>query len=55
MIIRDLVAVIIYGIGLGGFLWFTAFWNDRGKKAAAAAAVEPVSRYGRPLVTKAGS
>ena len=52
-VIRDLVAVLIYGIGLGGFIWFVAFWNDRDKKAAAAAAVEPVSRYGRPLVAKA--
>jgi len=54
-VIRDLIAVVIYGIGLGGFLWFTAFWNDRGKRAAEAAAVEPVSRYGRPLVAKAGT
>jgi hypothetical protein len=51
--IRDLVAVLLYGVGLGGFIWFWAFWNDREKKAAEAAAVQPVSRYGRPLVAKA--
>jgi hypothetical protein len=50
--IRDLVAVLIYGVGLGGFIWFFAFWNDREKKAAEAKAVQPVSRYGRPLVAK---
>ena len=32
-----------------------AFWNDRAKRAAAAGEVEPVSAYGRPLVTKAKS
>jgi hypothetical protein len=53
--IRDLVAVILYGIGLGGFIWFAAFWNDREKKAAEASAIQPVSRYGRPLVAKADS
>lgn len=54
MIIRDLIAVLIYGVGLGGFIWAFAFWNDREKKAAAAKAIEPVSAYGRPLVAKAG-
>ena len=52
--IRDVVAVLIYGVGLGGFIWACAFWNDRVKKAAAASAIEPVSAYGRPLVAKAG-
>jgi hypothetical protein len=52
--IRDVVAVVIYGVGLGGFIWGFAFWNDREKKAAAAKSVEPVSAYGRPLVAKAG-
>jgi hypothetical protein len=53
--IRDLITVLIYGVGLGGFIWFMAFWNDRSKKMAEAPAVEPVSRYGRPLVAKAGT
>ena len=52
--IRDIVAVIIYVAGLGGFMWICKFWNDRAKNEAAAKAIEPVSRYGRPLVAKAG-
>ena len=52
-IFRDLIAVNIYVVGLGGFIWACAFWNDRSKKAAAAAAIEPISAYGRPLVAKA--
>jgi hypothetical protein len=52
-ILRDLVAVIIYAVGLGGFVWACAFWNKREETAAAADAVEPVSTYGRPLVAKA--
>lgn len=52
-ILRDLVAVAIYGVGLGGFIWAAAFWNDREKKASQAAAIEPTSSYGRPLVAKA--
>lgn len=51
--IRDLIAVNIYVVGLGMFIWGFAFWNDRAKKAAEAAALEPVSAYGRPLVAKA--
>lgn len=51
--LRDVVAVVIYGIGLGGFIWAFAFWNDRAKKAAEAEALAPTSRYGRPLVAKA--
>jgi len=52
--IRDVVAVVIYTIGLGGFMWMCKFWNDREKNATATKAIEPVSRYGRPLVAKAG-
>ena len=51
-IFRDLIVVNIYVVGLGGFIWAAAFWNDRAKKAAAVAAIEPVSAYGRPLVAK---
>jgi hypothetical protein len=54
-IIRDVLATVLYGVGLGGLIWAFAFWNDRAKKAAAAGEVEPVSAYGRPLVTKAKS
>lgn len=51
-ILRDLIAVVIYGVGLGGFVWSFSFWNNREKKAAEADAIEPVSTYGRPLVAK---
>lgn len=50
--VRDLIAVLIYGIGLGLQIWIWAWWNDREKKAQAAAAVVPTSTYGRPLVKK---
>lgn len=51
-IFRDLIAVLIYGVGLGGFIWAFAYWNDRGKKAAAAGSAVATSAYGRPLVSK---
>jgi hypothetical protein len=52
-IIRDLIATLLYVIGLGMFIWAFAFWNDRAKKATEAAATEKRSAYGRPLVAKA--
>lgn len=51
-IFRDLIVVLLYAVGLGGFIWAFAFWNDRGKKSTA---VEPTSAYGRPLVSRAGN
>ena len=54
-IIRDVIATVLYVVGLGGLIWAFAYWNDREKKAAAAGEVEQVSVYGRPLVTKAKS
>lgn len=54
-IFRDLIATLLYILGLGGFIWACAFWNDREKKAAATAAISPVSAYGRPLVAKVKS
>jgi hypothetical protein len=48
-VIRDLVAVGIYGLALTLHIWHWAHWNDRSK----ARPVEvPASRYGRPLVRK---
>jgi hypothetical protein len=45
----DIIAVMIYGLGLTLHIWIWAYWNDRGK----ARPVEtPASRYGRPLVRK---
>lgn len=49
-IFRDILAVVIYGVGLGGFIWAFGFWNKRGTVPAA---VEKTSAYGRPLVSKA--
>jgi hypothetical protein len=48
-VLRDLIAVAIYGVGLGLHIAIWAIWNDRGKQKP----VEiPASRYGRPLVRK---
>lgn len=47
--LRDLVAVLIYGVGIGLQIGLWAYWNDRGKKKPAEI---PASRYGRPLVRK---
>ena len=46
---RDLVVVLIYGLGLTLHIGIWAVWQDRGKKKEA---VVPASRYGRPLVKK---
>jgi len=51
-IFRDILAVLIYGVGLGGFIWAFSFWNKRGQ-APATSDVETTSAYGRPLVSKA--
>lgn len=49
LVLRDLIAVGIYGVALGLHVWHWAQWNDRAK----ARPVEiPASRYGRPLVRK---
>jgi hypothetical protein len=47
--LRDIVAVLIYGVGIALQTVMWAVWNDRGKKAPAPV---PASRYGRPLVRK---
>ena len=46
--VRDIVAVVIYGVGLAGQIWIWALWQGRGKVR------EPVltSTYGRPLVRR---
>ena len=48
-VVRDIIAVVIYGLGLTLHIALWAVWNDRGKKKPAAV---PASRYGRPLVRK---
>jgi hypothetical protein len=47
--LRDIVVVLIYGLGLTLHIALWAVWNDRGK---AKPAQVPASRYGRPLVRK---
>jgi hypothetical protein len=53
LVIRDIVAVLIYVVFLVGNVWLWMVWQNRGK-AAAAAEVPAVteSEYGRPLVRK---
>ena len=47
--VRDIVAVVIYGVGIGIHVGLWVWWNDRAKQRP----VEiPASRYGRPLVRK---
>lgn len=48
--IRDIVAVLIYVVFLGFQMWIWAWWQNRGERAKKAAAIEPVSAFGRPLV-----
>ena len=49
-VIRDIVAVVIYGIGLGGQIALWALWQGRGERKPREL---PSSAYGRPLVKKA--
>ena len=51
-IVRDIIAVVIYVVGLGLQIAVWSWWNNRQKRAEAAAAVVPTSTYGRPLVRK---
>jgi hypothetical protein len=46
-VIRDLVAVVIYGIALGGNVVMWGQWQNRGR---ADDAPKPTSEYGRPLI-----
>lgn len=50
--LRDIVVILIhvYYFGLVIFLWI--FWQNRGKRAAAASTEVAVSTFGRPLVRK---
>lgn len=47
--VRDLIAVVIYAVGLAGVMWGFPAWQKRGEPTAE---VEAVSPYGRPLVRK---
>jgi hypothetical protein len=47
--LADIIAVVIYGVGIALHVAVWALWNDRAKPKKV---VEPASRYGRPLVRK---
>jgi hypothetical protein len=47
--VRDILVVVIYGVGLGLHVGMWAWWNDRAKPRPVEV---PASRYGRPLVRK---
>ena len=49
VVIRDVIASGIYVVAVAAHVWMWHLWQDRGKKAEAAEAVE-VSSFGRPLV-----
>jgi hypothetical protein len=49
-VLRDLIAVGIYGLGLGLHVTLWVLWQDRSKERPAEIAA--ASRYGRPLVRK---
>ena len=49
-VLRDLIVVLIYGVGLTLHVWHWAQWQDRAK---AKAEVVPTTTYGRPLARKA--
>ena len=49
VVIRDIIASGIYVVGVGAQVALWMIWQNRGKKAEAAEAVE-LSSFGRPLV-----
>jgi hypothetical protein len=48
--IRDIIAVVVYVVGLGAQMWLWSVWQKRGQERPKEL---PVSAYGRPLVKKA--
>lgn len=53
LVVRDIIAVVIYVAFLGGQMWMWAWWQNRGERDKAQKAIEPTSAYGRPLVKRA--
>jgi hypothetical protein len=49
-VVRDIVAVGLYGITLGGMVVYWSIWQNRGKEKPKEL---PTSAYGRPLVKRA--
>lgn len=51
LVLRDLIAVVIYGIALGGNIWYWNHWQSRKSRAEEAdKAQDAPSEFGRPLV-----
>ena len=51
LVLRDLIAVAIYGVALGGNIWYWSHWQSRKARAEAAQVeAEAPSEFGRPLV-----
>ena len=50
LVLRDVIAVVIYNILLGLNVKMFLDWQNRGDKKAKADAVVPASDYGRPLL-----
>ena len=48
-VLRDLIVLAIYGIGLSLQIFHWAQWNERGKTKTE---VEPTTTYGRPLARR---
>ena len=48
-VVRDLIVLGVYGLGVGLHVFSWAWWQDRAKERPA---IAPASRYGRPLVRK---
>ena len=46
-VVRDIIATVIYGVGLGGQIALWMIWQNRGKEKPREL---PTSAYGRPLV-----
>lgn len=47
-VLRDVIATLIYVVGLGANIFLWTWWQKRGTKATPA----PVSSFGRPLVKR---
>jgi hypothetical protein len=51
LVLRDIIAVVIYNIILGANIWYWAHWQGRKARAdEAAKTVDAPSEFGRPLV-----
>jgi len=51
LVLRDLIAVGIYAVALGGNIWYWNHWQSRQARAEAATAeADAPSEFGRPLV-----